>query len=151
MSLVTAFESVKGKGHSELTSAFQTDVFLGDAAGTDSFVGITRFLRNALSHNIEDKLHLLEADYAAQRDYRNSKKNKFGPVMKFQYRYDDPASAIHIPEYLPGLLIELDLNCLTPGQLLESAISTYQSFLFAEFCCNSLLFLYQKYIGEVAA
>ncbi|MBI4027401.1 MAG: hypothetical protein HY360_20615 [Verrucomicrobia bacterium] len=150
MSLATAFESAKGKGHSELQDAFQTEVFLDDAALTDSFVGITRFLRNVLSHNIEDELRLREVDYAVQRDYRNNKRNKCGPVMKFQYRYDDPSSAIHIPGYSHGLLIELDLNRLTPGQPFESAMSAHQSLLFAEFCCNSLLFLYRKHIGEVA-
>lgn len=130
---------------------YQNDIFLGNADITDSFFGINRFVRNTLSHNIENELRLQEKDYYDQKKYRNDpKRNPFNPVLRFEYDYTNPSSVIHLPAYSPGLKIELDLNSLIPDQFFEKAISTYESLLFVEFCFNSLFFLSKKYLEDSA-
>lgn len=148
MSLVTAIDSTEYDGTSHLASIYQSDIFDGDAAKTDSFIGITRFIRNVLSHNIDEQLNLQDANFISQLNYRNSRANKFGLVMRFDYDYGNPKSAIYIKGYSPGLNIEIDLSKLKAGQMLDEIIPTYDALLFAEFCYNSLFFLHNKYVGK---
>lgn len=151
MAIATALENAKEKGQSEFKQLYQKDVFLGDADITDSFFGINRFVRNVLSHNIEDGICLQEKDYDEQKKHRNDpKKNPFNSTLRFEYDYANPLSAIHLPGYSPNLKIALDLNSLVPDQSFEKAISAYECLLFAEFCLNSLTFLSKKYLEETS-
>ncbi|WKZ36681.1 MAG: hypothetical protein QY332_01905 [Anaerolineales bacterium] len=151
MSIVTAVDSTVVDGTSEIAAAYEADVFAGDGAVTDSFLGIARFLRNVLSHNIEDRLNVQSADFEALKNYRNSKANKFSPRMLFKYDYSDAASTIHIPGYAPNFSIVLDLNTVHVGQILDDVLPTYQALLFLEFCYNSLFMLNRKYGTSTAS
>lgn len=145
MSIVTAVDSTVVGGTSEIAALYEADVFSGDGAITDSFLGIVRFLRNVLSHNIEDRLNVQSADFESQKNFRNSKANKFPSTMLFKYDYSDVSSPIHIPGYAPNFSIALDLNTVHVGQMLDDVFPTYQALLFLEFCYNSLFMLNRKY------
>ena len=96
MAVVEGFEKTKINGASELQEVYQNEIFLGNQRLTDSFAGALRFVRNALSHNINDKIELTEKDYLRQKNYRVGPNNPFGPTMHFYFDYDDPNSVIRI-------------------------------------------------------
>lgn len=145
MALATASEKEKGQEQNEFELAYQNDVFLGDVVIKDSFFGINRFIRNVLSHNINDKILIEEEDYKKQKQYREKVKEPLKPIMNFFYDYGNPSSAIYIPDYSPDLRVELDLTSIVQDQYLEDVIPTYQCLLFVEFCYNSLRFLSTKH------
>ena len=124
-------------------NTFKTDIFIGDNERFESFDGIVRFIRNVLSHNIEDKIEIKKGDYERQRNYWLNTKNK--SIMQFEYDYNSRNSAIYIPKYKIKPSINIDWNCVKDGDLFGNLISSPQLFLFIEFCYNASYFLFNRY------
>lgn len=124
-------------------NTFQNDIFNGDSEIFESFDGVVRFIRNVLSHNIEDKISLKKSDFELQKyHWLNIKKKN---LMHFEYSYNLPDSTIKIPNYNVQCEITVDWNSVKEDDLFGNIVSSFQCFLFIEFCKNASYVLFNRY------
>lgn len=127
----------------ELRDKFKEDVLEGDSENFESFEGIIRLIRNVLSHNIEDRIFIQEADIAGQKNYWLNTLQK--SRMDFIYDYSKTNSTINVANYSLKCEISIDWNQVQEGKLFGNLISSFQFFMLIEFCRNALYLLYNRY------
>lgn len=129
----------------DIRDIFLNDIFKGDNRNMESFDGVARFIRNALSHNINDRIELEEQDFIKQKTHWMNRLRR--TEMHLYYDYSDPNSTIHNPEYKTVCDIKVNWANVNAGGLFGNVIPTFQYFMFMEFCYNALITLRNKYLN----
>lgn len=126
----------------EFEDAFLKHIFKGNADKTQSFIGIVRFVRNTLSHNIVPDPTISINGFEKQKKYWLNKVDKHKMEFNFSYKdQDSPFEQIKKRDYPETLDICIDWDTLNDGEKLFNLIKQYQLFLLMEFCSNALNFL----------
>lgn len=97
------------------------------------FEFIISFIRNVLSHNIEDEIRLNKTDFERTR-------KSFSKVCKTEIAQINFAYSRYLPEVkIPanyGFTIEVDFSKIKPGERFLDIISEFQLYMLSELCFN---------------
>lgn len=107
------------------------------------FEYIITFIRNILSHNIDNEIIL-----RSEKDFERTKKSFIEKVdrtgiaqIEIIYSKDFPEIPIDNKDY--GFKVKMDFSSLEEGQKFINIITEWQLFMIAEFCRN-LIYLYRQ-------
>lgn len=136
-------EEKRSSGQKEIRKLFVSDLFDGDEDKFNEFDGIVRFIRNVLSHNITDRIALQNTDFDGQKTHWLKRRTE--SAMCFKYSYNKPHAPMKNDGYVAACDICINWQDVNEGVLFTDVVSTFQCFMLAEYCFNSLHFLNDKY------
>ena len=123
----------------KIDSPFKTFVMETLGEKYEHYHAILSFIRNVLSHNIDDEIRLKENHYRGTRK-SFMKKHPCG-VAKFTFEYDRDMSEMTQNDY--GFTIRVNFRELSPGKRFVEVISEWDLYMFAELCFN-LIFAFRN-------
>jgi len=108
-----------------------------------NFEYIVNFIRNVLSHNISNKIRLIENDYKRTAESFIKRVDPLG-VAKFEVIYSrDWPEKNYLSKNDYGFAIEIDFSKLKEGDEFLGIVTEWQLFMIMELCRN-LVWLYRK-------
>ncbi len=103
------------------------------------YYAILCFIRNVLSHNIDNEIRLKQSDYEGTKEsflkYEKSLKKEPSGIAKFDVNYCDVFPNLNAPrDYVFD--IEVNFKGLQPNECFLDVISELHLLMFTEFCFN---------------
>jgi len=113
------------------------------------FEYIIKFIRNVLSHNIENEIRLIKDNFENSRDDFVRHIDKSGIAsFEFKYNRDFPEKTSFPDDY--GFNVEIRFCDLKEGDRFVDIVSEWQLFMITELCYN-LVKYYRKISGSYSA
>lgn len=99
----------------------------------EHYYAILCFIRNQLSHNIQNEIQLKESDYKDTCKAFLKKCPSASGVASFFINYTDTFPELNLPRNYE-FKIEIDFNLLSPGKRFIEVVSEFHLFMFSELC-----------------